>query len=887
VYNSTWLSDNVLEVYTKDFWRVNKTSIEQGYSRVVDGLYGLDRNVITYVDCSTQIWYQESQLDQAVLNSINKNIFGTLSPPDICTLAQASCAGSLYPFDTVHECIQFMQDIPVACNDGQNSLRGNTSNCRYLHAVAASVAPTVHCPHVSKDSTFCTQDSCIGQEYGPLPPKRLGQRSDMGEDNAGYQITSVSVLAFIVGFLPAAIYLVYLAAGVLQMRRVKGALLEDGYTAVAGDVAPSPVTKSPTQLRVHDFGYTTLEGRQLLLDVNFKASGGDIIAVMGPSGAGKTTLLKSLAGIPMPGTHRGGVLYDEVSVMDSKSKLAFVPQYPEKVNLCQPLLTAREFLIVQALSVYQQLLADKVPVDGLTRDEFVADSIARVVQAMSLATFLDTQVNRLSGGQHKRLSAAYHLISDPRVLILDEPTSGLDSFAAASMMASLRQLAMKRSMLIIASIHQPPNTIMAEFDYVLLMKAGGVSIVYEKAPLLLDRQEDLHQRVRVFANTNQGMCSVVSSTVVAAVLLSDMEMTGEIELGAGGSLLAVADVLAILGNAKGCVSVEEASNVLRTEAEAPKYKTNGGRDALIGLAGIMDALVRREVELTHAIDTSSLGSLLLCTAELAAVVSGNFAAFRKSLVRFRSFKSFKSLELDQRGELTDWTLVPLVEGASSLRHRMNLIPILAWSHWQATPKLDQLVYHVGCFVAAGFMAMMYPQLRVQAARELYGFASSFLVLLAIVSNLVFLNQVLQRISREREMLAQAYTARGDSLAVRVVTMLLCNSASSVVSLMLMFWLYFFVVGWDVLHLSFASLINSMLSMKIVLDLMAMFGTVRIDLDRHAIALPAPQLSHSLRASRYPRSAGGNSVPPTGWGAWPHGLLARVEYDLRWRADPRR
>ena len=60
----------------------------------------------------------------------------------------------------------------------------------------------------------------------------------------------------------------------------------------------------------------------------------------------------------------------------------------------------------------------------------------------------------LSGGERKRTSIGYELITNPNLLILDEPTSGLDSFTALQIVKMLKQEA-KRGMTILFTIHSP------------------------------------------------------------------------------------------------------------------------------------------------------------------------------------------------------------------------------------------------------------------------------------------------------------------------------------------------------------------------------------------------------------------------------------------------
>ena len=47
----------------------------------------------------------------------------------------------------------------------------------------------------------------------------------------------------------------------------------------------------------------------------------------------------------------------------------------------------------------------------------------------------------ISGGERKRTSIAFELMSDPAVMFLDEPTSGLDSLTAFIIVQYLRKLA--------------------------------------------------------------------------------------------------------------------------------------------------------------------------------------------------------------------------------------------------------------------------------------------------------------------------------------------------------------------------------------------------------------------------------------------------------------
>ncbi len=77
----------------------------------------------------------------------------------------------------------------------------------------------------------------------------------------------------------------------------------------------------------------------------------------------------------------------------------------------------------------------------------------------------------ISGGERKRTSIGYELITDPVVILLDEPTSGLDSSTALKIIKLLKKEALSGKT-IICTIHQPSGQIFMEFDRLLLLHDG-------------------------------------------------------------------------------------------------------------------------------------------------------------------------------------------------------------------------------------------------------------------------------------------------------------------------------------------------------------------------------------------------------------------------------
>jgi len=134
-------------------------------------------------------------------------------------------------------------------------------------------------------------------------------------------------------------------------------------------------------------------GKPLFADLSVTVSSGDRLGVLGVNGCGKSTLLRILAGTAEP--ESGRVLRGRdvtVSVLDQQGVL------PDGTAL-----------------------AAVESVAGAAGWEAAA-----VLDRLGMGTHLDTPVDRLSGGQAKRVALARALVAPADLLILDEPTNHLD-----------------------------------------------------------------------------------------------------------------------------------------------------------------------------------------------------------------------------------------------------------------------------------------------------------------------------------------------------------------------------------------------------------------------------------------------------------------------------
>jgi ABC transport system ATP-binding/permease protein len=181
---------------------------------------------------------------------------------------------------------------------------------------------------------------------------------------------------------------------------------------------------------------------------------GELVAIIGESGAGKSTLLRALAGVSSPTA--GHVMIGGESVGNRLCELGYVPQF----DIVHDQLTVGE-----ALDFAAQL---RLPPDTTGRERTAR--VTEVIDQLGLADRRDIRVERLSGGQRKRVAVGVELLHRPGALFLDEPTTGLDPGLERHMTALFRSLANTGQTVALVT-HATGS--LALYDRVIVMGRGG------------------------------------------------------------------------------------------------------------------------------------------------------------------------------------------------------------------------------------------------------------------------------------------------------------------------------------------------------------------------------------------------------------------------------
>src|SRR5215467_2166173 len=242
-------------------------------------------------------------------------------------------------------------------------------------------------------------------------------------------------------------------------------------TGAGGAPASSSADRGPSAVHVRGL-VKAYSGVRAVNGIDLDIRRGEIFALLGPNGAGKTTTVEILEGYR---TRDGG----EVTVLGYDPGRQRGPLKREIGIVLQSTGVEPYLTVAETVRMYAGFYPHPRPVD-------------EVIGLVGLEEKRNSRVNKLSGGQQRRLDVAIALAGNPELLFLDEPTTGFDPSARREAWEVIKNLATLGKTVLLTTHYMDEAQYLA--DRVAVIAAGR--IVAEGDPATLANRELAKARIR-------------------------------------------------------------------------------------------------------------------------------------------------------------------------------------------------------------------------------------------------------------------------------------------------------------------------------------------------------------------------------------------------------
>lgn len=183
----------------------------------------------------------------------------------------------------------------------------------------------------------------------------------------------------------------------------------------------------------------TIDGKQLVTDVNIHVKKGEVYGFLGPNGAGKTTVMKMLTNLWKP----------------TSGTVALFGKTLEKTSYE---VLKRMGSIIEFPTFYDHMSGkDNLQLHCEYMGYYNKGSVEEDLQMLGLSDAADKPAGSYSLGMKQRLGIARAILCKPELVILDEPTNGLDPAGMKQIRDLFRMLCTEYGMTLMISSHLLPE----------------------------------------------------------------------------------------------------------------------------------------------------------------------------------------------------------------------------------------------------------------------------------------------------------------------------------------------------------------------------------------------------------------------------------------------
>ena len=196
---------------------------------------------------------------------------------------------------------------------------------------------------------------------------------------------------------------------------------------------------------------------EVLKDISFSLEKGEVLSIIGSSGSGKTTLLRCLNFLEMPDS--GIIRVNNEILLDTDNPDTLKESEVRKKRLhfglvFQSFNLFPQYTALENVMLARELLAKEAPDFKANKKKIldeIRDQAQELLRQMGLEDRMNNYPHQLSGGQCQRVAIARALALQPDILCFDEPTSALDPELTGEVLKVLRNLADKKTTMIIVT----------------------------------------------------------------------------------------------------------------------------------------------------------------------------------------------------------------------------------------------------------------------------------------------------------------------------------------------------------------------------------------------------------------------------------------------------
>lgn len=160
----------------------------------------------------------------------------------------------------------------------------------------------------------------------------------------------------------------------------------------------------------------SLQGQEILSDVNLELRKGEFVYLIGKVGSGKSTLLKTIYGEVEIDDGEAWVLGNAMRSLKQKD----LPTLRRKLGI-----VFQDFQLLTDRTVHENLKVVLKATGWKNRTE-IERRIGEVLQQVGMENKGYKMPNELSGGEQQRIVIARAILNKPEIILADEPTGNLD-----------------------------------------------------------------------------------------------------------------------------------------------------------------------------------------------------------------------------------------------------------------------------------------------------------------------------------------------------------------------------------------------------------------------------------------------------------------------------